>query len=197
MSVEQVRHQIAQHWFALRVKSRCEKLVAKIAENKGFEQFLPLYACRRRRSDRFKCVELPLFPGYVFCRLDPQYRLPLLMTPGVLHFVGIGKIPVPIDDEEISVIQRILRSGAEAEPWPFLEVGQKVSIEYGPLAGLEGLLVEVRKQHRLVVSVTLLKRSVAVEIECDWVRPPDVIRNLLSRNLASPRVGRSGVCTST
>jgi transcription antitermination factor NusG len=118
-------------------------------------------------------VELPLFPGYVFCRLDPRFRLPLLVTPGVFHLVGIGKAAAPIDDEEIAAIQRIVRSGSGAESWPYLAIGQRVCIEYGPLAGLEGFLVEIRKQQRVVVSVTLLRRSVAVEVERDWVRPLD------------------------
>ncbi len=164
----------AQHpWFALRVKSRSEKIVSTIARNKGFEEFLPLYQSRRRWSDRFKSVDVPLFPGYVFCRLNPEFRLPLLTIPGVLSFVGIGKVPVPIDDAEIAAIQTAVGSGLLAEPYPFLEVGQRVRIAEGPLTGIEGLLVEVRKQQRLAVSVSLLKRSVAVEIDRHWVRPLD------------------------
>jgi len=158
-------------WFALRVKSRREKLVASIAHNKGFEEFLPLYQSRRRWSDRYKSVELPLFPGYVFCRLNPQDRVPLLTIPGVLHFVGIGRIPIPIDPAEIGAVQAAIRSGLGTEPCPFLAVGQHVRLEAGPLAGMEGLLVEVRKQHRLVVSLSLLQRSVAVQIDRDWARP--------------------------
>jgi transcription antitermination factor NusG len=161
------------HWFALRVKSRSEKIVATIARNKGFEEFLPLYQSRRRWSDRFKSVDLPLFPGYVFCRLNPEVRLPLLTIPGVMSFVGIGKIPVPINETEIAAIQAAVGAGLSAEPYPFLEVGQRVRLAEGPLTGLEGLLVEVRKQQRLVVSVSMLKRSVAVEIDRHWVRPLD------------------------
>jgi len=161
------------HWFALRVKSRSEQVVATLARHKGFEQFLPLYSVRRRWSDRFKSVELPLFPGYIFCRLDPRYRLPLMTVPGVMSFVGIGRIPVPIDDAEIAAIQTAMKSGVLAEPYPFLEVGHRVRLEEGPLKGLEGFLVQVRKQQRVVVSVSLLKRSIAVEIDRNWVRPLD------------------------
>jgi transcription antitermination factor NusG len=186
MTDAQIHGDIERRWFALRVKSRCEKMVAGIAFNKGFDQYLPLYHCRRRRSDRFKSVELPLFPGYVFCRLNPQHRLALLTAPGVLYFVGIGRIPTPIDDEDISAIQLITQPGLGAEPWPFLDIGQRVSVEFGPLAGLEGLLVEVRKQHRIVISVTLLRRAVAVEIERDWVRPLGVIRYPVLPNAPSP-----------
>jgi transcription antitermination factor NusG len=167
-------HALPQRWFALRVKSRCEKVVATLAQNKGFEQFLPLYQSRRRWSDRLKSLELPLFPGYLFCRLDPQHRLPLLTIPGALHFVGIGKIPVPIEDTEIATIQQAVQSGLLTEPWPFLDVGQRVRLEDGPLAGLEGILVGTAKQQRIVVSVTLLKRSVAVVIERHWATPLDV-----------------------
>ncbi|MGB7762983.1 MAG: UpxY family transcription antiterminator [Bryobacteraceae bacterium] len=173
MSIENTLESISEQWFALRVKSRCERVVSTIARNKGFEEFLPLYECRRRWSDRTQSVELPLFPGYVFCRLNPQRRLPLLTIPGVLHFVGIGRTPVAIDEEEIVAIQSAVKSGLSAEPWPFLEAGQRVRLEDGPLAGLEGFLVEVRKRYRVVVSVSLLKRSVAVEIDREWVSPLD------------------------
>ena len=171
MNFEEIRDGGSCNWFALRVKSRAEKIVSTIARNKGFEEFLPLYSCRHRWSDRNKSVELPLFPGYVFCRIDPRYRLPLLTIPGALHFVGIGKVPVPIDDEEIAAIQTAVRSGLTTEPWPYLNVGQTVRLEDGPLAGLEGILIEVRKKQRIVVSVSLLQRSVAVEIEREWVTP--------------------------
>jgi len=131
MSIEKPFESIAEQWFALRVKSRSEKVVSTIARNKGFEEFLPVYECRQRWSDRLKSVEFPLFPGYVFCRLDPRHRLPLLTIPGVLQFVGIGKTPVPIDDEEIIAIQSAVKSGLSSEPWPFLEAGQRVRLRMG------------------------------------------------------------------
>lgn len=164
-------HSIPKRWFALRVKSRCEKAVAMMVQHKGFEEFLPLHQSLRRWSDRVQTVELPLFPGYLFCRLDPQHRLPLLTIPGVLHFVGIGKIPAPIEDEEIAALQATVHSGLLTEPWPFLEIGQRVRLDDGPLTGLEGILVGTSKQQRIVVSITLLKRSVAVAIERHWVTP--------------------------
>lgn len=173
MYLEERSNSIQNSWFALRVKSRTEKVVSTIARNKGFEEFLPVYQSRRRWSDRFKSVEMPLFPGYVFCRLNPEFRLPLLTIPGVMSFVGIGKVPVPIDETEIAAIQAAVGAGLSAEPYPFLEVGQRVRLAEGPLTGLEGLLVEVRKQQRLVVSVSMLKRSVAVVIDRQWVRPLD------------------------
>jgi transcription antitermination factor NusG len=160
-------------WFAVRVKPRAEKMVATQVRYKGYDEFLPLYKDRRRWSDRFQWVELPLFPGYVFCRLTSESRLPILTIPGVINFVGIGKAPAAIDDAEIAAIQATTRSGMATEPWPFLSVGQRVRVAEGPLTGMEGLLVEARKRHRIIVSVSLLQRSMAVEIERDWVRPLD------------------------
>jgi transcription antitermination factor NusG len=160
-----------QPWFAVRVKSRSEKSVAAIARYNGFEQFLPLYRSRRRWSDRIKSLDLPLFPGYVFCRVDPACRLQLLTIPGVQHLVGAGKTPLPVSDGEIHALQVAAQSGLPAEPWPFLRAGQRVLLEDGPLVGLEGLLVEIRKNYRLLLSVSLLNRSVAVEIDRDWVAP--------------------------
>jgi len=174
-----------QQWFALRVKSRCEKAVATIARNKGFEGFLPLYASRRRWSDRVKSIELPLFPGYVFCRLDPQRRLPLLTIPGVLYLVGVGKIPVPVDDHEIAAIQTIVQSGLVAEPWPFLELGQRVRMDVGPLTGFEGILIGTIKHQRFIASLSILKKSVAVAIEHHWATLLDCDRRETVHTLQS------------
>jgi transcription antitermination factor NusG len=98
-------------------------------------------------------------------------RLPILTTPGVIGIVGAGKIPIPIDLDEIEAIRAILRSGLAAQPWPSLRVGSKVYIERGPLVGLEGTITNTDKVYRLVVSVSLLQRSVAVEIDREWARP--------------------------
>jgi transcription antitermination factor NusG len=158
-------------WFALQVKPRHEKVAAQALERKGFEQFLPVYRARRRWSDRVKEVHLPLFPGYAFCRFDPLNRLPVLTIPNVVHVVGFGKTPAPVADVEIASLQAIVKSGLPALPWPFLKIGQFVRIDSGPLIGVTGLLLEIKNGHRLVVSVTLLQRSVAVEIDHAWVTP--------------------------
>jgi transcription antitermination factor NusG len=113
-----------------------------------------------------------LFPGYLFCRFDVHDRLlPILTTPGVISIIGAGKTPIAVSDQEIASVQAILRSGLPARPWPCLTVGCRVLLERGPLAGIEGIVLNVDKAFRLVVSVPLLQRSVAVEIERDWVRP--------------------------
>jgi len=158
-------------WFALEIRARHEKFVAAALFGKGFEVFLPLYLCKRRWSDRIKEIELPLLPGYLFCRFDPQNRLPILVTPGVRQVVGTAKTPVPVDESEIAALQSIVVSRLQARPWPFLQVGQRVRIEQGPLSGVEGILLDSQKRERLVVSVTLLQRSVAVEIDGDWAVP--------------------------
>ena len=163
----------SRQWFALSVKSRCEKAVATIARNKGFEEFLPLYQSRRHWSDRLKSIALPLFPGYVFCRLDLGHRLPLLTIPGALRLVGIGKTPAPIDDREIASIQMAVRSGLVMEPSAYPGVGQRVRLQAGPLAGTEGICVGNSQNERMVVSVTLLERSVAIAIEPHWAVPLD------------------------
>src|SRR5712664_3647911 len=157
-------------WFALQVRSRYENVVTAHLDGKGYEWFLPLYKCRRRWSDRFKEIECPLFPGYVFCRLNPLDRLPILIVPGVSLIVGMGKTPVAIDETEIAAIQAAVKSGLPSQPWPFVQIGQRVRIEHGPLYGLEGVLLDFRGRHRLVLSVTILQRSIAVQVEDTWVR---------------------------
>jgi len=158
-------------WFAVRVRSNYERITSTILRGKGFEQFAALYLTKRRWSDRLKEVELPLFPGYVFCRFDPDRRLPILTTAGVVHIVGVGNTPEPVDQAEIAAIQAVVRSGLPARPWPFLRVGERVRVEYGSMKDVEGIVVSFKKELRLVISVTLLQRSVAVEIERGWIRP--------------------------
>jgi transcription antitermination factor NusG len=165
---------VGTFWFALRVKPRMESLTAVALDAKGFEQFLPLQTVRRRWSDRVKTSEAPLFAGYVFCRFDPLKRLPILTTPGVSSIVGFGLNPTPVADEEISSLQTVMRSGFFAAPCPFIKAGQKVRIDVGPLRGTEGIVINVKNATRLVVSVNLLQRSVAVEIDRLWVSPSSV-----------------------
>jgi len=160
--------QTTQPWIALRVRPRCEKRVGNLLRQRGYEELVPLHVCLRRWSDREKKVELPLFPGYVFCRLNLSAEAPILTTPGVLHFVGIGRTPLPVYEHEISMIKAIIRTRAAAEPWPYLEAGDRVHIVSGPLLGLDGILVE-HEGPRLVVSVSLLQRSVAVRVDPSWV----------------------------
>src|SRR5438477_5660555 len=157
-------------WFGLHIKSNFEKVVATILEAKGLEVYCPSFRSRRRWSDRVKEIEEPLFPGYVFCRFDPNNRLPILTTPGVVSIVGVARTPAPIAEDEIRTVQRIVASGLQARPWPFLQVGQRVVIEKGALAGTEGILLELKNRYRIVVSISLLQRSIAAELHIEVVR---------------------------
>jgi len=158
-------------WYALQVHARHEKLVASALLFKGVEGFLPLYRCKRRWSDRIKEIELPLFSGYMFCRLDINKRLPVLVTPHVIQFVGIGKTPIPVDENEIATVFAIVNAGLDAEPHPYIQVGQRVRIDHGTLSGVEGIVQLSKKPARLIVSISLLQRSVAIEIDEAWVTP--------------------------
>ena len=162
---------ISQRWFALQVKSRWEGSTALFLSGKGYKTFLPEYRLKRRWSGKIREVSAPLFPGYIFCQFDPQKRLPILITPGVVAVVGRGRIPVPIEDSEIASIQTVISSGLQAEPWPYLEIGQRIRIEDEALNGLEGILIDFKGKRRIVVSVSLLRRSVALEIDRSRVRP--------------------------
>jgi len=171
--------QVSCPWFAIKVRSRHEKLVATALGAKGYTAFLPL--CRHRYSSggRVRCTDLPLFPTYVFGRLNPSFRLPILTIPGVFSIVGIGNVPSPLDESEIQAIQTFTQSGLAVTPWPYTEIGDPVRIEVGPLTGLEGILVRLKNECRLVVSVTLLRRSVSVEVDRDCVRPIQPMDQLL------------------
>ncbi len=158
-------------WFGLRTKSNFEKLAVSALEAKGFESYVPLYRSRRRWSDRVVTKDLSLFPGYVFCRFDPRYRLPLLTVPGVVSIVGFGDNPAPIPDEEIEAVRRVLASSQGSEPHPFLREGQRVRVKYGSLEGIEGILLKKKSDWRLIISVNLLQRSLAVEVDRECVTP--------------------------
>jgi transcription antitermination factor NusG len=157
-------------WFAVQTRPNWEKLVSQALEGKGFEAFLPSYMARRRWSDRIKELELPLFAGYLFCRMRiEERRLPVLTTPGVRQIVGIGRTPAAVPDAQIDAVRAIVAAGVAAQPWPFVRVGDRVRIKGGSLDGVEGILTGSKKHHRLVVSVELLRRSVAVDVDQAWV----------------------------
>ena len=156
-------------WFAILARTSREKTASLVLESAGYECFLPTSKCTRRWSDRTKEIEVPLFPGYFFCRMNPLNRLPVLMTPGVIQIVGVGKTPIPVEEEEIAAIQRVGKSGLSTMPWPYLEIGRVVRIEEGPLQGLTGIVLKIKSGLKLVLSVNLLQRSVAVEIDGNWI----------------------------
>ena len=160
-----------RRWYALHVRSRHEKSVHTQLEAKGQNSFLPLCTAPRKWADRWKVVSLPLFPGYVFCRLDAAQRASVLATSGVIDFVRIGSELAEVKGYELEAIQRATQSSLSTEPYSGLVRGDKVVMNDGPLKGMTGTLMEIRKEFRLVLSVELLCRSVLVEINPDWVVP--------------------------
>ena len=164
-------------WYAVETKSRLEAVAAALLSLKGFETFCPVYKVRRQWSDRIKELDAALLPGYLFARLaHGQRTLPLLTTPYVRGIVSSAGCPLPVPDREIEAVKNIVASGLPATPWPFLHAGDCVLVTHGPLAGVEGILVHFKKQHRLVVSVEMLQRSVAVELDIAWINPVRPIR---------------------
>lgn len=157
-------------WFAVQVRAKHELGVAEFLCGRGYEPFLPMRKSRKIWSDRIRVVDAPLFPGYLFCRVNFEDRLPVLSAPGVIRIVGYNRSPMPVDESEINAIRAIVASGLPNEPWPYLRVGDPVQIRSGPLQGLRGILLGVKGAHRIVVSVTLLQRSVAVEIDSVYVK---------------------------
>ncbi|HBY58445.1 MAG TPA: hypothetical protein DEH78_01400 [Solibacterales bacterium] len=158
-------------WYAVHVRSRHEKLVASLLEGKGMEVFLPLHRSQRNWSDRVKVVDLPLFPGYVFASFERPQHLSVLKSAGVIRVIGFGDELTPVAPEELGAVDRLVSSGLLMLPWPRLAEGERIYLEQGPLRGLEGVVAKVKGGLRLVVSVSLLQRSVAVEIDRGWVRP--------------------------
>ena len=156
-------------WYALQCWVRKESLIVTQLETQGFDCFLPKYKSVREWSDRKKEVEQPLFPGYVFCRFEYSQRRPIVVTPGVLQVVGCGRTPMPVEQREIEAIQFAIASEVPTQPWPYLAIGERVRIHTGKLSGLEGILVNFKGNHRVVLSVSLLQRSVALEVDLAWV----------------------------
>ncbi len=173
-------------WYALQVRARWEGSTATLLSGKGYQTLLPTFKAQKRWNGKVRETIEPLFPGYVFCQFDVHNRLPILITQGVLAVVGRGRTPVPVEDFEMMALQRMIDSNSKAEPWPYLEVGQQVRIEEGALNGLEGILVSLKGSNRIVVSVTLLQRSVALEIDRFSIVPVQLSRRVSLESLSAP-----------
>ena len=159
-------------WYCVHTRPQKEgRTAARLHEGLGLETYFPRLKRRRTIRRVKRIVTGPLFPRYLFCRFDVQNRLPILKTPGVLHIVGYNRQPISVDEAEIAAIQTLVASGVPNQPCSFVEIGDRVRIAAGPLRGLEGILVESRGQHKFVLSVTLLQRSVAVELDSLSVVP--------------------------
>lgn len=158
-------------WHAIRVRSNFELRTASFLTSYGYETLAPAYWEQRQWSDRVKRIEVPLFSGYVLCNFHIEERLPILQTPGVVDIVAFGGQFATVPEEEISAVRTLASSALTTRPWPYLNIGERVTIRRGPLTGVEGILVGVKNEHRLVVSVNLLQRSIATEIDLDWIAP--------------------------
>lgn len=159
-----------QAWYAVRVRTNYESRTVTFLRSTGHVVFHPTYRDQRRWSDRVKQLEVPLFSGYIFCHMDINQRLPVLQAPGAMDIVKFGKTFVPVPDEEIEAVRTIVSSPLLARPCPYLNIGERVRIEIGPLAGVEGILLERKADTRLVLSVDMLQRSIAIEVNLDWVK---------------------------
>jgi transcription antitermination factor NusG len=156
-------------WYALYTKHQHEKTVARTLRFKGFDTFLPSYASTRTWKTGKKILQLPLFPCYVFIRGKLERRLDIITTPGIYALVSQAGKPCPIPASEMDAIQRALSSGRQIEPHPLLKCGEWVRIKRGPMAGVEGILARKKNLCRLILSVNMLGKAAAVEIDSSAV----------------------------
>jgi transcription antitermination factor NusG len=152
------------HWYAAYTRANHERRVAQELTDRGVEHFLPQYQSLRKWKDREVEVSLPLFPGYVFVHMALERKLRVLQIPGVACLVGFAGKPAAIANEELARIREALSRKVVASPHPYLNVGRRVRVLDGPFAGLEGIVARRKKRNRLVLSLDLIERSIAVEL---------------------------------
>ena len=157
------------HWYALRTKSRHEKLVRDQLDKQGIEPLLPTVKRLSQWKDRKKEIEVPLFSGYCFVRFSQQEKIPVKQTTGVVEIVGSGSRPEPIPEQEIDALRRLMTSVLPYDPHPYLHEGMRVEVVRGPLQGIHGILLRKEKRHRLVIGVCLIQQAAAVEIDVNDV----------------------------
>ena len=158
-------------WYAVHTNSRHEKTVAQQMEGSQIPYFLPLYKSVRRWKDRKKHVEMPLFPGYVFVQIALRDKLQVLKVPGVVQLISFNGRPAALPDAEIEALRSGLARSVATEPHPYLVVGKKVRVHHGPFAGVEGILIRRKDKFRVVLSIHLIQRSVAVEVDETEIEP--------------------------
>jgi transcription antitermination factor NusG len=151
-------------WYAAYTCPRHEKYVAQQLVHRHIGSFLPLYSSVRRWKDRRKRIDLPLFPGYVFVQMNERNRLDILRLPGVVQLVCFQGKPAAIAPAEIEALRRGTTGSVVVHPHPYLKEGRKVRIVGGPMTGTEGIFVRRKHQTRLVISISLIQRSVAMEV---------------------------------
>lgn len=159
------------HWYAVQTCANHEKRVRQQLDLRVVETYLPVYESVRHWKDRRVRLELPLFPGYLFVRLALRDRLPVLRTPSVVRIVEFGGQAAALPDQEIETLRRGLACKVGIEPYPYLKVGRRVLVKAGPLQGLEGILVRKKNRSRFIISIDLIMRSVAVEVDVAELEP--------------------------
>ena len=165
MEMEVQRATGSPNWYALFTRYQHEKSVAFSLSNKNHDVYLPLYRAVRRWQDRAKQLWTPLFPCYVFIREGMDRQLQILSTPGVIHVVGWGGHPAIVPQTQLDAVRQVIENCLVVETHPFLQFGDRVRVKTGPLMGLEGILVRRQGASRLVISMEMLGRSAAVEID--------------------------------
>ena len=161
----------APAWYAAYTHARHEKKVAQQLLERGIEHFLPVYRSVRRWKDRQKELDLVLFPGYVFTRINFADKLRVLQLPGVVRFVSFNGQPAPVDGEDLNALRNALQQGLRAEHHPYLTVGRRVKVVRGPLSGARGILVRVKTNYRIIISIDAIMRSVSVEVHEADIEP--------------------------
>lgn len=163
--VDSRKKEVGSAWYALHTRCQHEKSAMRTLESRGFEVFLPLYTTVRQWKDRRVKLSLPLFSCYLFMRGGIERRLDLLTAPGVLDLVGTRGVPVAIEENEIDAIRRATANAVHIEPYPYLSCGDRVRVTSGSLQGLEGILIRKKNKYRLILSVEMLGKSAAVELD--------------------------------
>jgi transcription antitermination factor NusG len=161
----ELRLHLQPRWYAAYTRANHEQRVADQLEQRGVDNFLPQYEAARKWKDRKVRLHLPLFPGYVFVHLALQNRLQVLQVPGVAWLVSFAGRPVPVPEEEFERIRGFLKRGFRAEPHPYLKTGRRVRVCSGPFEGMEGIVVRRKNSNRLVISLELIQRAMAVDVE--------------------------------
>jgi len=159
------------NWYAVCVRHQNEQRVEQVLQHQGWETLVPRYRSRRQWSDRVKEIEAALFAGFVFCRFAAEERMQIEDTPGVLRIVSFCGAPAPIDAREMEEIRSITTARVPLSPWPYLEAGDRVRVERGPLKGIEGTLLRTQDGAHLVVGIELLQRAIACHLDPDMVVP--------------------------
>jgi transcription antitermination factor NusG len=154
-------------WYAVHTNSRCEKSVAAHLASKSIEHLLPLCETVRRWRNGKHRVQLPLFPGYLFVHLGATDRLRALQIPGLAYIVGSGGYPTPMQKEEVDRLMKALQTGIEIEPYPYITVGTRVEIRSGPFEGATGFVIRRRGSTRVIISIDLIMRAMAVELDAE------------------------------